>query len=105
MVGMRRFELPTPSSRTKCATRLRYIPIYFYLNFFESVKILFVPNVTVDAFGFERLVGDVPFHILGLLAFGTFHRLVPDFRYFHFHDKVVVAFFAGVIVLRHGWVL
>ena len=26
MVGMRRFELPTPSSRTKCATRLRYIP-------------------------------------------------------------------------------
>ena len=27
MVGMRRFELPTPSSRTTCATRLRYIPL------------------------------------------------------------------------------
>ena len=26
MVGMRGFEPPTPSSRTKCATRLRYIP-------------------------------------------------------------------------------
>ena len=26
LVGMRGFEPPTPSSRTKCATRLRYIP-------------------------------------------------------------------------------
>ncbi len=102
---MRRFELPTPSSRTRCATRLRYIPINFCFKILESVKTLFIPNVTVDAFTGERLVGDVPFHILGLLAFGTFHRLVPDFRYFHFHDKVVVAFFARVIVLRHRFTL
>ena len=26
LVGMRGFEPPTPSSRTKCATGLRYIP-------------------------------------------------------------------------------
>ena len=27
MVGVRGFEPPTPSSRTKCATKLRYTPI------------------------------------------------------------------------------
>ena len=26
MVGMTRFELATPATRTRCATRLRYIP-------------------------------------------------------------------------------
>ena len=101
MVGMRGFEPPAPSSRTKCATRLRYIPIHFYWKFSKSVKILFVPNITVDAFGFEGLVGDVPFHILGLLAFGTFYCFVPDFGYLHFNDKVVLAFFAGMIVVWH----
>ncbi len=29
LVGMRGFEPPTPSSRTKCATRLRYIPTLY----------------------------------------------------------------------------
>ena len=28
MVGVRGFEPPTPSSRTKCATRLRHTPIF-----------------------------------------------------------------------------
>jgi hypothetical protein len=37
MVGMRRFELPTPSSRTKCATRLRYIPMVRSSFFVEEV--------------------------------------------------------------------
>ena len=27
MVGVERFELPTPWSQTRCATRLRYTPI------------------------------------------------------------------------------
>ena len=27
MVGMERFELSTPCSRSRCATRLRYIPM------------------------------------------------------------------------------
>ena len=31
MVGMRGFEPPTPSSRTRCATRLRYIPYYYFI--------------------------------------------------------------------------
>ena len=30
MVGMERFELSTPCSRSRCATRLRYIPIFSY---------------------------------------------------------------------------
>jgi hypothetical protein len=30
MVGARGFEPPTPWSRTKCATRLRYAPTNFY---------------------------------------------------------------------------
>ena len=29
MVGMTRFELATPATRTRCATRLRYIPILY----------------------------------------------------------------------------
>ena len=29
MVGMTGFEPAAPSSRTKCATKLRYIPIYY----------------------------------------------------------------------------
>ena len=28
MVGMTRFERATPSSQAKCATKLRYIPIF-----------------------------------------------------------------------------
>lgn len=27
MVGVKRFELPTPWSQTKCATKLRYTPL------------------------------------------------------------------------------
>ena len=29
MVGMERFELSTPCSRSRCATRLRYIPTFW----------------------------------------------------------------------------
>ena len=32
MVGMRRFELPTPWPRDRCATRLRYIPTLVFSN-------------------------------------------------------------------------
>ena len=35
MVGVRGFEPPTPSSRTRCATRLRYTPIRF-VRFFKN---------------------------------------------------------------------
>ena len=36
MVGMRGFEPPTPSSRTKCATRLRYIPTLLGKSLYQS---------------------------------------------------------------------
>ena len=31
MVGMTRFERATPSSQARCATKLRYIPIYHFI--------------------------------------------------------------------------
>ncbi len=36
MVGMERFELSTPCSRSRCATRLRYIPILYCRDVEES---------------------------------------------------------------------
>jgi hypothetical protein len=43
MVGARGFEPPTPWSRTKCATRLRYAPtrLIYYTNF-GSLSTLFL---------------------------------------------------------------
>ena len=32
-IGMTRFELAAPATRTRCATRLRYIPKFYYLLF------------------------------------------------------------------------
>ena len=29
-IGMTRFELAAPATRTRCATKLRYIPIYIF---------------------------------------------------------------------------
>ena len=93
MVGMRRFELPTPSSRTKCATRLRYIPIMIYG--------LFVPDVAVDAFAGERLVGHVSFNFLGA-ALGTLDFFLVHFGDFHLDDKIFLAFFTAMVVMGHG---
>ena len=36
MVGMTRFELATPCSRSRCATRLRYIPKNLFSSLFEE---------------------------------------------------------------------
>ena len=36
MVGMTRFELATPCSRSRCATRLRYIPKSIFSSLFEE---------------------------------------------------------------------
>ena len=36
MVGMTRFELATPCSRSRCATRLRYIPKNLFSIRFEA---------------------------------------------------------------------
>ena len=43
MVGMTRFERATPSSQAKCATKLRYIPIYtvlFNCQIYEKSEVL-----------------------------------------------------------------
>ena len=45
MVGVERFELPTPWTQTKCATRLRYTPtldnvLYYLSNFAKGVKVI-----------------------------------------------------------------
>ena len=37
MVGMTGFEPAAPSSRTKCATKLRYIPIYTIQLFYGII--------------------------------------------------------------------
>ena len=37
-IGMTRFELATPATRTQCATKLRYIPIINYLVFNFGLK-------------------------------------------------------------------
>src|SRR6185369_5211628 len=47
LVGARRFELPTPCSRSRCATRLRYAPTelldialkHLTCNFFHKVPV------------------------------------------------------------------
>ena len=48
MVGMTRFELATPATRTRCATRLRYIPTfilyYCYLIFNYSFDFISTGN-------------------------------------------------------------
>ncbi len=38
MVGAERFELPTLWSQTRCATRLRYAPMYKILEVLYKVK-------------------------------------------------------------------
>ena len=39
LVGVRGFEPPTPSSRTKCATKLRYTPMSAGRKFTESTTV------------------------------------------------------------------
>ncbi len=46
LVGVRGFEPPTPSSRTKCATKLRYTPMSAGREFTES------PDLTQAFFSF-----------------------------------------------------
>ncbi len=48
LVGVRGFEPPTPSSRTKCATKLRYTPMSAGREFTES------PDPTQAFFAFGR---------------------------------------------------
>ncbi len=48
LVGVRGFEPPTPSSRTKCATKLRYTPMSAGREFTES------PDLTQAFFAFCR---------------------------------------------------
>jgi hypothetical protein len=64
---------------------------------------LFVPHVAVDAFALERGVGYVALHVFRLLTLGALDFLLADLGHFHFHDKVVFAFCASVIVLRHNF--
>ena len=41
VVGERGFEPPTHWSQTSCATKLRYSPIYCFLNFsFNSLRVV-----------------------------------------------------------------
>ncbi len=47
LVGVRGFEPPTPSSRTKCATKLRYTPMSAGREFTES------PDPTQDFFALK----------------------------------------------------
>jgi hypothetical protein len=103
MVGMRRFELPTPSSRTRCATRLRYIPNILCVGSDSGLDLTFIPSVAVNAFGLERIVRHVACYIFRFLALGALDFLLAHFGHFHFHDKVVFAFRAGMIVLRHSF--
>ena len=37
MVGARGFEPPTPCSQSKCATKLRYAPIYFGIESYSEL--------------------------------------------------------------------
>ena len=39
-IGMTRFELATPATRTRCATKLRYIPINYKIVFFSEKRSL-----------------------------------------------------------------
>ena len=52
MVGMTRFERATPSSQARCATKLRYIPIFNYQIFVECslVDILYTARTKAHAF-------------------------------------------------------
>ena len=69
----------------------------------QRTRLTFIPHVTVDAFGLERVVRHVAVYVFRLFAFGAFDFLVAHFGHLHFHDKVVLALLAGVIVLRHNF--
>jgi hypothetical protein len=73
LVGMARFELTTPCTPCKCATGLRYIPIFWR----------WLPNkIPVnDRMGTGHLLRDgknTPY----------FSILFPSYNYFHFHAAV-----------------
>ena len=42
-IGMTRFELATPATRTRCATKLRYIPIRFIV--FSFYRQMFIQSI------------------------------------------------------------
>jgi hypothetical protein len=69
----------------------------------NGLDLTFIPTVTVDAFGLKGVVRHVAVHVFRLLALGAFNFLFAHFGYLHFHDKIVFAFLAGVIVLRHNF--
>ncbi len=69
---------------------------------FSEPEASLVPYVAVDAFALERRVGHVAFHLLGLPALGTLDCLFAHLGHLHFHDKVMLAFLTGMIVLGHN---
>ena len=61
MVGMTRFELATPATRTRCATRLRYIPtsILYYCYLIFNYSFDFISPRNSKALPFPLLERDI----------------------------------------------
>ena len=72
-IGMTRFELATPATRTRCATRLRYIPTILNFQMFYIFKSALPPLVKQFTGLFHSAECYIPIFYCFALAFLLYH--------------------------------